>query len=252
MIRSLFFVACSLALLGCSAEMKRETCGDGIDNDGNGLTDCQDPDCAGQPMCAPPFYGSCSKCGQACTSQSACVVSYPNDRPVPLCTDGICQATEKFIQPRIELSIPGWNVLSVPPRSAATRFIKKTAADGSAVNCSRVSQIASDRTVAGAIEASGQLQVMGLDITRVTDSQAVIRLAFVNTQTGSDYLIWVELWGGYPDSNTQLPTGRRLGWGCFESAEKTAPLVPEDNCPSTTTDAGVCRVFQLVMPAPEP
>jgi hypothetical protein len=178
--------------------------------------------------------------------------SYQKDRPVPLCKDGVCTALETFIQPRIELSIPGWNILSVPIQSATTRFIKKTAADGSVVDCARVAQVAADRTQPGAIEASNQFSLMGLDVTPVMMSQAVIRMAFVNTQTGDNYLIWSELWGGRIDSNTQLPTGRRLGWGCFTDPVQTAPLVPQDNCPSSTTDAGLCRKIELTMPAPEP
>ncbi|NDD31664.1 MAG: hypothetical protein EB084_25730 [Proteobacteria bacterium] len=65
MKRSLLVVALALvavSFVDCSAEPKREVCGDGIDNDGNGLTDCQDRDCAGQVGCEPPNYGSCPKC----------------------------------------------------------------------------------------------------------------------------------------------------------------------------------------------
>ena len=35
-----------------------ENCGDGWDNDGDGLSDCDDPDCAGDPACSTP--GACS------------------------------------------------------------------------------------------------------------------------------------------------------------------------------------------------
>lgn len=255
MSRLLALAALSFTLVACSApEPKRETCGDGIDNDGNGLLDCQDPDCAGQPQCAPRNYGLCSKCGNTCTSQVGCVTSYQNERPVPYCTDGFCTALGSFIQPRIELNTRMyWSGLAVVPRSASTRFIKKTGNDGMPVTCARVATVAADRNVSGAIEASGQFVLQGLDVTRVTNPELGqgITLALVNTQTGGDYLIWIELWGGFPDSNTQLPTGRRLGYGCYEDANTTRPLVLEDNCPSTTNDAGTCRVFQLVMPGPE-
>lgn len=244
-----------LSLANCSAEPKREICFDGIDNDGNGLTDCEDRDCAGQMGCEPPDYGSCPKCSQACTVQSACVVSYQNDRPIPLCVNGFCTATEKFIQPRVELDTRStWAGVTISPRSAATRFIKKVANDGSAVDCARVAMLAADRNNSSSIEQSGVLVVQGLDVTRVTNPQLGqgVSLAFVNTQTGGDYLIWEEFWGGYPDSATGLPTGRRLGYGCFEDPAKNTPLVASDNCPSATNDAGTCRVFHLLMPSPEP
>lgn len=248
--------ACALALSfsQCSAEPTREVCGDGIDNDRNGLTDCEDRDCAGQAGCEPPNYGSCPKCSQTCTVQSACVTSMLNDRPIPQCSNGICTALETFIQPRIEMDTrSNWSGLTISPRSAATRFIKKKANDGSVVDCARVATIAADRNAPGAIEASNVLVLQGFDVTRVTNPMLGqgVSLAFVNTQTGGDYLIWSEFWGGYPDSTTGLPTGRRFGYGCFEDAATTTTLVASDNCPSATNDAGTCRTYHLVMPAPE-
>lgn len=45
--------------------MPVEICDDGIDNDGDGLIDCDDPDCFGDPGCAAPQrFGT--------TSQSSC------------------------------------------------------------------------------------------------------------------------------------------------------------------------------------
>lgn len=254
MIRLLVITALCAGLAGCPTEAVREICGDGIDNDGNGQTDCDDRDCAGQPACIPPDYGRCPKCSQACTQQSACVVSFSDDRPLPQCIDGRCFAVETFIQPRLVLDTSrNWAGLTLSPQSGTTRFIKKKANDGSAVTCATVAAVAADRNASGAIEANGSLVLQGLDVTRVTNPMLGqgITYTFVNTQTGGDYLIWTELWGGPPDSNTKMPTGRRFGYGCFETLPTVAPLVPEDNCPSTTSDAGVCRVFRLTMPPPE-
>lgn len=247
-------IVSSLVFAACSGEPLREICNDGIDNDKNGFADCADRDCAGKPECAPPNYGSCSKCGQDCTTQQMCVVNVSDDRPIPYCTDGKCYATHTFIQPRIELDTrANWAGLTLSPQSAATRFIKKKANDGSAVDCARVFSIASDRNKPDAIETSGVLVLQGLDVTRVTNPQLGqgVNLAFVNTSTGGDYLIWAELWGGPPGSSTKLPTGRRFGYGCFEDAASTPELTVNDNCPSATLDAGACKIFHLVMPGPE-
>ena len=190
MIRFAPLMLCAL-LAGCSAEMKREVCEDGIDNDNNGLTDCDDRDCAGQIACIPPDYGNCAKCSQTCSAQSTCVTSYLDERPIPLCVNGHCSAVEKFIQPRIELNTrDNWQGLSLLPQSGSTRFIKKFANDGSPVTCATVFAAASDRNAPGAIEASGNLIVQGLDVTRVTNPMLGqgIAYTFVNTQTGGDYL----------------------------------------------------------------
>ncbi len=242
------------ALSACAGTPSREICGDGIDNDRNGLTDCDDRDCTGQPACVPPDYGLCSKCAQPCTAQPSCVTSYMDERPVPYCIDGRCTATETFIQPRVELDTSAnWAGLTLSPQSASTRFIKKMANDGTPVTCATVAGIAADRNAPGAIEASGKLVIQGLDVTRVTNPMLGqgISFAFVNTQTGGNYLIWVELWGGFPDSTTKLPGGRRFGYGCFEDAATTPTLTPNDNCPSGNRDAGVCKTFRLRMPGPE-
>jgi hypothetical protein len=50
----LVFAGCELAFpIDRSTEIEdtAERCTDGVDNDGNGLTDCEDPGCAGQPAC---------------------------------------------------------------------------------------------------------------------------------------------------------------------------------------------------------
>jgi hypothetical protein len=245
-------------LAGCSGARPaepREVCGDGVDNDLNGLTDCADRDCAGQAACIAPDFGTCAKCSQACTAQASCVGSYLDDRPIPLCVRGVCTALEKFIQPRVELDThANWGGLTISPQSASTRFIKKVGNDGQAVTCATVAAVAADRTAPSAIEASGNLVVQGLDVTRISSPNLGQGLAFslVNTQTGGDYLIWVELWSGPPSSANKMPTGRRYGFGCFEDPSQTQPLTEQDNCPSSVSDAGSCKVFRLVMPAPEP
>ncbi len=39
-----------------------EVCDDGVDNDGDGATDCADSDCANDPVCEPPPGGKESIC----------------------------------------------------------------------------------------------------------------------------------------------------------------------------------------------
>ena len=105
-------------------------------------------------------------------------------------------------------------------------------------------EVAADRQASSAIEQSGAFVLQGVDVTRVTNPQLGqgLTYAFVNTQAGGDYLIWTELWGGAPDSNTRMPTGLRFGYGCYEApAQVGGPLVPEDNCPSATNSSNAGR-----------
>ncbi|MGV3622296.1 MAG: hypothetical protein ACO1OB_15875 [Archangium sp.] len=243
------FVACS------PPEKQREICGDGIDNDGNGLIDCADADCQGQDVCVPVDYGECPKCGTECSDQTACVVSFPDDRPLPMCLNGRCNANSVFIQPSVQLDTKdNWSGLSISPQSATTRFIKKKAIDGSDVTCAILATVAAARNTPTAIEDSKKFNVQGLDVTRVTNPMLGqgINFAFVNTQIGGDFIIWSELWGGAPGSDSKMPTGRRFGFGCFESgAAIGGPLVDTDNCPSAAFNFGNCRRFVLRMPGPE-
>jgi hypothetical protein len=46
-----------------------EVCDDGQDNDSDGLTDCEDSDCVGDPACSG---GMCSVKFDACTTDADC------------------------------------------------------------------------------------------------------------------------------------------------------------------------------------
>jgi hypothetical protein len=254
-------LATAVTLYACSGgSSQREVCENGVDDDGNGLADCADPDCAGQAACVGEndagYFGPCMKCGTTCAQQSQCIgTSYVSDRPIPYCTTGRCTALETFVQVRVQMDTKdNWAALGVDPRSGSTRFIKKVAGDGTPVDCARVAATASDKTQPSAIEESNEYVIQGLDVTPITNPQLGqgITYTFVNTQTGADFLIWSELWAGPRNSSTGMPSGNRLGWGCYETTDVVGgPIVPEDNCPSTTSDAGTCRVFTLVMPPPQ-
>jgi hypothetical protein len=261
----LTLVSGSLSVAACVPEVdpQRETCGNGLDDDQNGLIDCDDPDCAGQASCPrvegvdAGFWGACAKCGQSCSTQAACASKafLGDERPLPQCLAGTCQALNVFLQVRIDLDTKNTWAAATAPKSGITRFIKKAALDGSAVSCSTVATAAADRSQAGALEASGRFNLQGLDVTPITNPMLGqgVQYSFVNTATGSDFLIWTEFWAGPVDSVSKLPTGKRLGYGCFEAgAEVGGPLVAQDNCPNAVNDAGVCRTFKLAMPAPEP
>lgn len=57
----IFYWSCLLFLIFSSSlrAQTAETCDDGIDNDGDGLIDCYDPDCCGYTGCDSTFYDPC-------------------------------------------------------------------------------------------------------------------------------------------------------------------------------------------------
>jgi hypothetical protein len=251
-VRRLLVAGLALAALGCSTPAPREICGNGLDDDHNGLTDCDDPDCAGQAAC---YWGPCDKCGKPCTTQPQCLAQgYSYDAPLPYCVAGKCEQRNTYVEVNLQFNTTAWQSLA-NPGSLALKFISKQAVDGSAVSCATVAAAAPGKTAAeaGQIEASGKFQELGFDVRKRANGTNFAPNFIVNLMklgTGADYLIWVEAWGGGQDPDTKLPQGTRLGTACYESAALTAPIVPEDNCPSTTNDAGTCRRFELVLPAP--
>ncbi len=98
---------------GSSPEVHETTCGDGIDNDCNGLTDCQDPNCAGStcafglacdpvlrtctvatPTCATCGPSACvgvtcDTAGHTCSASSPSTCSTCPGGAVEICNDGI-------------------------------------------------------------------------------------------------------------------------------------------------------------------
>lgn len=84
--------ALPFALLGCESIVSFDTpreageqCGDGVDNDGNGMMDCEDPGCAGTPACLGCGDGSVDV-GEECDDNN----NLPDDGCSPSCKIEIC------------------------------------------------------------------------------------------------------------------------------------------------------------------
>ena len=250
----------TVALFGCpTTPVVREICGNGFDDDSNGFADCADVDCAGQTECpadAGGTFGSCSKCGNSCSTQEACLqYAFNSDTPLPDCAGGRCQSFNQKLQIAVQVDTQsgGWNLVSPTPRSMQMRFIRKTALDGSAVTCAVVGAVATGTmgTNADQIEKSGKFNLVGYDVTPLSSGiGSLITQPFVNVATAQDFLIWVEIWSGTRDTNTKLPTGLRRGWGCFETGTAVAPLIPADDCPTSPTSP-TCRTIRVEMPGPQ-
>ncbi len=85
--------ACAQAAI-CQA-IAVEVCGDGLDNDGNGLTDCGDAVCAATVACSPPVAENCSD-------------GFDNDGDGHIdCADRACATTSDCLPPPVEICDDG-------------------------------------------------------------------------------------------------------------------------------------------------
>jgi hypothetical protein len=250
-----FLPLCLVALAACSSPTK-EICGNGIDDDMNGVADCNDTSCALDPACQTmdaAYYGTCGKCGQSCTKQLECFgMNLLDDRPLPQCKSSRCEQLNSVVQLRIEYNTSAWT--GAMPNSLGvitTRWIKKTAQDGSAVTCATVNAASTAASMPLQLEQSGKFALMGLDITRVSTVGGIpnpVTVPFAYTSAVSDYLIFSEAWSGGIDSSTRLPTGARQSTGCVETGAEVAPITVSQTC---TADAGTsCRTLRIPLPAP--
>lgn len=257
-MKILWVVALTCVLGACK---KGEICNNGIDDDMTGAADCLDYECASEPYCLPdggvfvPGSGPCAHCGRVCAQQANCLTqNYTFDTPLPECFDGICKQLNEAIEIRFEIDTQAtWAGVSTVPRSANTRFIRKRGYDGSLVTCASVAAVATGKTVADAdqIERNTQFQLLAFDVLPINTSQTatIFRNPFLKVGTGSDFLVWAELWSGPRQTETRLPSGQRMAYVCIENGAEVAPLVTTDNCPAMGTSP-TCRTIRVAMPAP--
>jgi hypothetical protein len=237
------------AAVSCSGDKPREICFNGIDDDGNGLIDCADPDCAGKDGCPVIDYGSCKRCGMACTAQQDCIDSdWSSEQPLPMCMGGKCYSLNQRVAERLTLDMSAYAGIDVV-RSEATHWIHNVDRNGAAVTCASLKSLVQPDAGALVIEESGQFDVYGFDSEPVQSTPAMLTFPFVNTATtDAGYLIWIEVWTASRNSNPpHEPTGKRLNPGCVESGATVAPIVASDDC---TGDGGTCRTINYAMPAP--
>ena len=227
-----------------------ETCDNGTDDNGDGLVDCADPLCAASPVCP-------GDAGRPCTVQSQCLrESWFKDRPLDQCLAGQCTAPGQELAVKLEVDTSAHTGMGYTINAMSTRFVSRKALDGTAVDCARLQALAPGNFAAdgGAtqLDDSGALNYLSYEVTRVDNGTPGLTITnpFVHTAAGGDFVIWNELWTMAPDSNTSQPQGLRKGWGCFETGDAVAPLLPEQDC---SPDAGVgtsCRTVRIKMPRP--
>ena len=245
-----------LSLAVCSSPTKEICNNGGLDDDMNGVADCFDTSCALDPSCQSSdggFYGPCAKCGQSCTKQQDCFgTNLLDDRPLAQCKNGRCQQFNQSVQLKIEYNTSRWGGVSPTALGAiTTRWISKTAADGTAVTCEAIKTAAPANNMPLQLEASGKFAVYGLDVTKVAMLGGSIpdplTVPYAYTGAVSDYIVYTEAWAGNIDSTTRLPTGQRRDAGCVDTGNEVAPITTANDC---RDGGGTCRTLKIPLPGP--
>lgn len=244
-------VATVAAMWSCGPTDKETNCSDGLDNDKNGAADCLDPACASSSACSGGDGGA----GKACETQATCFQqNLFADRPLQQCIDHVCASQGKAIAVKFQARTSAFTGITMTFRSMATRFISKTAVDGSAVTCDTLKAIATGKTAADAdqLDKTGKFNYLAIDVTPVPNLAPPSPVAnpFLYTATGSNFIIWNELWTQSPNPDTHQPQGTRVGYGCFETGPEVAPIVATDDCPITDGGSPTCRTIDVTMPGP--
>ncbi|MBL8957512.1 MAG: hypothetical protein JNK82_42455 [Myxococcaceae bacterium] len=247
-----FFAACS-----GTPVLPREVCGNGLDDDGNGKTDCEDVDCAGQATCPVPdagTWGDCAKCGMACVKQQDCFgpQNFLDERPLPQCgPENKCMRFNKPVALRIEYDSSPWagaSGLGV----ITTRWVSKTGRDGGSVTCADVKAASTALDDPLQLEKGGRFTMYGVDVTRLGGAipQPVI-VPFAYTGVASDYMLFTETWAGNVDSVTRLPTGmRRPPTACVDMGATVAPVEVSQDCSLDAGAGTTCRTLRTLLPPP--
>ncbi len=222
------------------------SCVNGADDNGDGKADCDDPQCSTHPSCQSMMTPDA---GKPCTGQAECLaVSYVYDDPLPACVASKCQKNAKGVDLRFEVDVAALAGLSWNSGALNTRFILKRAVDGSAVSCATLKALATGKTAdkAAQLEASKSLNLLAFDVTKVAPPSAssIVIQPFLNTGVGADFIIWTEVWNGPPATDTKLPSGVRLGYGCTETGAPVDEIRPEHDWPNGAS-TGTSRTVRV-------
>ncbi len=82
----------------CGAEGSASTCSDGIDNDGDGFTDCEETACGVDPHCQPPCLQLGESCGillPQCCDNLYCINGQCSECTIELCESGCSWSCEQ-------------------------------------------------------------------------------------------------------------------------------------------------------------
>ncbi|HEY3445975.1 MAG TPA: hypothetical protein VGK67_06390 [Myxococcales bacterium] len=205
----------------CGLETHEANCSDRLDEDGDGLTDCADSDCASASVCAP-------RPPVPCLRQSDCG-NVVDEMVTDLCLSGYCKAPGAATyrgdaitsQVGIRLVFGGALTGATKPKTSVVRFVDSRRPDGSQVNCSLLKALGNckDETTRSRIDDDpGINQIFrsayALDFSACVGSECVFPSLFATVPQARNFLLYGEAWYGARDLND--PTGNCASVYCLE------------------------------------
>ena len=205
----------------CGPAPEEHSCVDHLDGDGDGLTDCEDEDCADHTDCTPPPSKSCSRqpdCGDIV-----------NEMVTDVCLAGRCQAPGEATwsgeaitsQMSIRLVFGGALTGQTKPRSSVLRFVDSRRPDGSTLTCAQLQAIGNchDMSTRSRIDTDPGVNqvfrsVYALDFSTCIGTECVFPNIFATVPRGQGFLLYGEAWYGSRELNN--PTGQCASVFCAE------------------------------------
>jgi hypothetical protein len=202
-------------------------CANGVDDDGDGLTDCDDPDCSTSPACKP-----CNRqqnCGDIVNEVTTpCCITQPSGSakcspPGQSTPEGDPVTAQVLFDLDFKSTLTG----SLKPMSVILRFVYPNKVDGSPISCTDVvGSVAAntknciDQTTRSFIDDNPALNqvfrsVYPLDWTACASTECYFSNMIATIPKGQKYILYGEAWYGKRELNE--PTGLCAAFYCLEN-----------------------------------
>jgi hypothetical protein len=204
-------------------------CVDYFDDDGDGLVDCDDPDCDNDESCRPITPKPCSSqldCGNIVDEiVTRCCLSKPPESneaegALRCFAPGETDRTGKAMETSINFALVFDNTFAQSPnkpQTAVVRFIYPFKVDGSPLHCDEAltlnGRTADKRSLLDQNPAINQVFRTLYPLTW-GGSNTVFRNMIASVPRGSSYILYGEAWYGIREN--QNPTGNRAATYCRE------------------------------------
>jgi hypothetical protein len=211
----------------CAVPPTESSCTDHVDNDGDGLTDCADPECIDDPACRPPQ-------GKACKAQSDCG-DIVNETVTDCCIDGHCRPPGAVIQGSpVDAQIDFRLVFEADltggqkPGTTVVRFIYPTRTDGSRLTCADLLALGNcrDQSTRSVIDHDGVINqvfrtLYPMDFGTCSSGECSFSGLSATVPQGRNLILYGETWYGPRDLNE--PTGTCAAVACTEGHTVAVP-----------------------------